>query len=94
MRACPDDAGQAFESEGVKPAVLLCLDADDSHGVYTGYTLVGAAKEKRMFLKPPHRRGTKGRRKSSWLRPKTVRLAFYAMWAVEKVAKLIDLFFG
>lgn len=47
-----------------------------------------------MFLKPPKRRGTKGRRKSGWLRPETVRVAFYVMWIVEKVAKLIDWFIG
>lgn len=43
-----------------------------------------------MILKPPKRRETKSQRKSSWLRPETLRTAFAVLRLVSQVAKLID----
>jgi hypothetical protein len=43
-----------------------------------------------MILKPLKRRETKSQRKSLWLRPETLRIAFAVLRLVSQVAKLID----
>jgi len=42
-------------------------------------------------LKPPERRETKRRRKKSWVRPETFRMATLVIRLVNAVARLIDL---
>lgn len=43
-------------------------------------------------LKPPKRRGTKSQRKSLWLRPEVLHMAFAVLQLISWVAKLLDWF--
>ena len=88
--------GQVLGRQRGSTDAALYLDACDSHGVHMACALFGAARRYIVndVLKPQQRREThRHRKKSRWMRPETLRLAFAALRVAVQVAKLIDFFF-